>query len=446
VKKERPHILLVNPWIHDFAAYDFWAKPLGLLTLAAILRCHGFSISYIDCTDRFHPKAPPSDSGARMGRGPYPKSPIPKPAGLEKIPRTYSRYGIEPAWFRQDLTACGRPDLILVTSLMTYWYPGVQETIAAIREIHGETPVVLGGIYASLCMHHAERVCGADEVLPGAGEGQILALAGRYTGLKTTPRFMEQDLDSLPYPAFDLLPRLAYIPLLTSRGCPFDCAYCAAKFLMPRRRTRTPQNVVAEITHWHRSRGVIDFAFYDDALLADPEKHALPMLEMIIRHGLPVRFHTPNALHIGEISKASADLMFRAGFKTIRLGLETAAFDKRAKLDRKVTASQFQEAVEHLKQAGFERNQIGAYLLTGLPGQRLGSVAASIQTVNKVGITPILAHYSPIPHTRLWDQAVVASRFDIAADPVFTNNALLPCRREDFSWAELSRLKQLIKA
>ncbi|MGI9568270.1 MAG: B12-binding domain-containing radical SAM protein, partial [Desulfobulbia bacterium] len=55
--KNAPHALLVNPWIHDFAAYDFWAKPLGLLTLAALLRRHGYIVSYIDCLDRFHPRA-----------------------------------------------------------------------------------------------------------------------------------------------------------------------------------------------------------------------------------------------------------------------------------------------------------------------------------------------------------------------------------------------------
>ena len=51
-----PHILLVNPWVHDFAAYDFWANPLGLLTLGGILREHGARISYLNCLDRFHPK------------------------------------------------------------------------------------------------------------------------------------------------------------------------------------------------------------------------------------------------------------------------------------------------------------------------------------------------------------------------------------------------------
>ena len=62
VKPNKPSILLVNPWIHDFAAYDFWAKPLGLLSIASILREHGFNVSYIDCLDRFHPNAPANQS------------------------------------------------------------------------------------------------------------------------------------------------------------------------------------------------------------------------------------------------------------------------------------------------------------------------------------------------------------------------------------------------
>ena len=122
---QAPHILLVNPWIHDFAAYDFWAKPYGLLSLAAVLRDHGLRVSYIDCLDRFHPKARPGDPRARHGRGPYRKQSIDHPRGLEGIERTYSRYGIDPEWLREDLRELDAPDLILVTSLMTYWYPAL---------------------------------------------------------------------------------------------------------------------------------------------------------------------------------------------------------------------------------------------------------------------------------------------------------------------------------
>jgi hypothetical protein len=49
MKETSFNILLINPWIYDFAAYDFWAKPLGFLYLAALLRKNGFFIHYIDC-------------------------------------------------------------------------------------------------------------------------------------------------------------------------------------------------------------------------------------------------------------------------------------------------------------------------------------------------------------------------------------------------------------
>jgi hypothetical protein len=161
MKRDVPHILLVNPWIHDFAAYDFWAKPMGLLSIAALMRSHGVSVSYIDCLNRFHPKSHPSDPSARYGRGPYLKTRISKPAALKDIPRYFSRYGISPQWFREELLAQDMPDLIMVTSLMTYWYPGVQESIKHIKSIFSKTPIVLGGIYARLCTEHAQKCSGA---------------------------------------------------------------------------------------------------------------------------------------------------------------------------------------------------------------------------------------------------------------------------------------------
>ena len=441
----KPRILLVNPWIHDFAAYDFWAKPLGLLQLAGILRQHGLPVSYIDCLDRFHPCAPPSDPLARSGRGPYRKTPIPKPAGLEDVPRTFSRYGIKRAWFRESLAKTGKPDLILVTSLMTYWYPGVQETISELKDALPDVPVVLGGVYATLCREHAGKHSGADQVAGGPGEEGLLDLVRAFTGFDVAPRFDPDHLDSFPYPAFQLQSRITYVPLMMSRGCPFACAYCASRFLNPVQMQRSPGSVAAEIEFWHKKEGVVDFAFYDDALLVDSPRQIIPVLRMIEKQGLAIRFHTPNALHVREINQEVAGLMFRTGFKTIRLGLETAAFAQRGTLDSKVTADEFIRAVNYLKAAGFTREQVGAYLLWGLPGQAPGEVAASIAMVKECGITPVIAHYTPIPHTDLWPKAVASSRYDLEADPVFTNNAVMPCRKEPFAWDVINRLKGLTR-
>ncbi|MBW2657577.1 MAG: B12-binding domain-containing radical SAM protein, partial [Deltaproteobacteria bacterium] len=65
------------------------------------------------------------------------------------------------------------------------------------------------------------------------------------------------------------------MPLMTSRGCPYACAYCASRFLNPMRMVRSPANVMAEIEFWHRKEGVVDFAFYDDALLVNSKKQIL---------------------------------------------------------------------------------------------------------------------------------------------------------------------------
>jgi radical SAM superfamily enzyme YgiQ (UPF0313 family) len=442
----RPHILFINPWIHDFAAYDFWAKPLGLLTLAALIRQHDFEVSYIDCLDRFHPRTSRTDPSVRFGRGPYRKRLLRKPAGLEDVPRRFSRYGIEPDWLLEDLKRIGTPDLIMSTSLMTYWYPGVQETIETLRRVFPKVPVVLGGIYASLCRSHAAESTGADEVCTGPAEPQLAGIIRRHTGATLVPKLDPLVLDTYPYPALDLQTLIAYAPLLTSRGCPFRCAYCASSILEPRRLLRSPPAVVSEIAHWHHRHGVVDFVLYDDAFLVDAERHAIPILEKIVASGLPVRFHTPNAVHIRGIDPLTARLMFKAGFETLRLGLETADFDHRNHLDNKVRAHEFQAAVNCLKRAGFSTDQVGVYLLAGLPGQKAASVAESIRFVKRSGLKPIVAQYTPIPQTPMWPQAVASSRYDLEADPVFTNNAVFPCRKEPFSWRWVAELKALAQS
>jgi radical SAM superfamily enzyme YgiQ (UPF0313 family) len=270
-------------------------------------------------------------------------------------------------------------------------------------------------------------------------------LVARYTGWSPAPRFDSHDLDSLPWPVLDLNHHLAHVPLMTSRGCPFQCAYCASHRLQPRLLHRSPASVVAEIVHWHNNHGVRDFAFYDDALLVDAQRHVVPLLEGVMEAGVKVRFHTPNAVHIREITRSLARLMFQAGFHTIRLGLETTAFERRQEMDRKVTEAEFLKAVGHFKAAGFAPSQVGAYLLAGLPGQDFTAVEASIAVVKQAGITPVIAHYTPIPHTPMWAAAVAASRYDLEADPIYTNNAIFPCQSASFSWEVLTRLKNLAR-
>jgi radical SAM superfamily enzyme YgiQ (UPF0313 family) len=451
-----PHILCVNPWIHDFAAFDFWAKPLGLFSIAAILREKGLKVSYIDCLDRFHPKESKKIKIFWDGRGPFRKTQIKLPHELEPkkletekleaielktIGKKYSRYGIKPEWFIADLKKTENPDIIFVTSLMTYWASGVKETIEIIKKIFPDIPIVLGGIYATLNFEHAKRYTRADLVIKGAGEQQLKKIIKDFTGFEMEESKISDDLNRLPYPALDLQNKIAYAPILTSRGCPFSCDYCASSYLEPKFRQRSPENVFKEIIHWHNNHQIKNFAFYDDALLMNAKSCVFPLFEKIISSKLDIWFHTPNAMHIKAITKQAADLMFKAGFKTIRLGLETTDFSNKRNHDVKVVKNDFYQAIDNLKTAGFNKNQIGAYLLCGLPEQNLDEVEISMRLVAKTGITPVLAYYTPIPHTPMWNRAVKHSKLGLHEHPVFTNNTLFPCINSSVDLKRISRLK-----
>lgn len=448
MKTDPPHILCVNPWVHDFAAYDFWARPLGLFTIAAILRQNRVRVSFLDCMNRFHPRRTKRVKVCWDGRGPFDKTHIPLPRALEEHigekNGNFTRYGALKEWIEQDLQVMDRPDLILVTSLMTYWATGVAEIIDLLKKVFPDVPVVLGGIYATLCEAHARKYSGADQVITGPAEPVLANLVETYTGFTLNDIPDPAKLDTTPFAALDLQKTLAYAPILTSRGCPFSCEYCASSFLELRFRRRSPENVFQEICHWHNNFQVKNFAFYDDALLINPEKYAFPLFERIIDERLDIFFHTPNALHIREISAKAAELMFKAGVKTIRLGLETTDFSSR-RHDVKVKQNEFLTAVDHLRTAGFEKDQLGAYLLCGLPGQDLDEVEVSISLVKGLGVTPVLAYYTPIPHTPMWEDAVKNARFDITAHPALTNNSLFPCVRLQQDLDRISQLKKMVK-
>lgn len=438
-----PTILLINPWIYDFAAYDLWIKPIGLLSIADLLKKNGVGTYFIDCLTSDHPSMTENPnlkqpSHKVTGQGHFYKKEIPKPKTLKSIIRKYSRYGILPSVFDNELNSIPPPQAVLITSMMTYWYPGVFEVIKKVKSIYPRIPILLGGVYVTLCPHHARLNSGANRIFVGHCNRKFFKTLEDITGRPLNL----PDVDFFTYPDYELMLSKNYIPLLSSRGCPYRCSYCASALLYPNFRQCNPQSIVNVIEYWVQKAGTLDFVFYDDALLINSKKHFVPMMQEVLERALPVRFHVPNGLHIRNIDHTVAELMMRTGFKTLRLGLESVDPQLQKKTGYKVTAKEFINAATALKDVGFTSKEVGVYVFAGLPKQTFQSAYDTIRFVQDQNFRPLVAEYSPIPGTPLWKEAVACSPFPITEEPLFHNNTLLPCQWEKFTLDDLNFLKQ----
>ncbi len=441
------NVLLINPWIYDFTAYDFWLKPLGLLYVAALLEARpGVRLSFIDCLDRFHPGLGRTARGKSDGRGPFPKQEVPKPALLAGVPRRYSRYGIPVRLFEEELARVPRPDAVLVTCTMTYWYPGVQAVVDIVRRRFGSVPVVLGGIYAALCPEHARAHSGADVVAAGPAETSLPAALGRVLGDGFGAAPWPAGFEALPRPAFGRLRDRAWLPVLSSRGCPFRCTFCASSLLADRFERRPPASVAAEIAAHHDLFGTRHFAFYDDALLLDKERHAVPLLEMIAAAHRPVRLHAPNGLHQREIDGPLARLFRAAGLTSLYLSLESSDESLLRERTPKTVPGDLPRALAALADAGYDRRDIGVYLIMGLPGQGVAGVEESIRYVRSLGATPRVAFFSPIPGTAEWEALARRGVVTGATDPLLHNKIAFAYLKGDFTAAEFEGVGKVLAA
>ncbi len=424
------NLLLINPWIYDFAAYNLWSVPLGLYRCAEYLSLFDVSIKYIDCLEAYIPK--------RFGAGKYNYEVVEKPDCLSPLNRHYKRYGIGIDEFHKSLTNAGFIDAVLITSSMAYWYPGVQQSIELIRESKGDVPVILGGLYPKLYTEHASSFSGADALCLGRAEDALQVIIKTFG-------FKLKQIRQTPIPYYDMgLHKHSYAALLTSTGCPFRCSYCASSIINGGYQRRNFIEVIEEIKGLSK-RGISDIAFYDDALLYDAESHIKPILREVIRRKLPLRFHTPNGLHARFIDEEVSMLMKRSGFKTIRIGFETLDSERQSMTGGKTTVEDLHRALHSLRSAGFADEDIGVYLMYGLPGQDLEEVREGVEYLKRQRVIIKLTEFSPIRGTKAWQELINCGIISDNLDPIMTNNTVFTELLSGIDSECLSKLRLEVK-
>jgi hypothetical protein len=419
-----PRILLVNPPIYDFAAYDFWLKPYGMLSAAGNLRGKA-DFKLFDYLDRMHPftvRQKELDSD-QWGRGRFHFEKIPNPACLEAIPRYFRRFGLPRNIFEEFLSREDSFDFVFIQTTMTYWYKGVEEVIEDVRKIWPQIKIVLGGNYVTLCGSHAEK-SGADFLV----QTNELEPLWKYLGISP-------DLDQ---PAlWEVYEKLKVGVLKLTEGCPFKCTYCSVPKVYSQFKTRPLEHSLAELELLCRL-GIENIAFYDDALLFEHQKVLVPFLNEVIKRNIKVNFHSPNALNARFITSQLAELMVQAGFKTFYLGFESASQQWQKRTGSKVLSDELAQAVQYLTSAGAEPSNITAYQILGHPHIDIQQLETSMHFVNSLGIRGMLADFSPIPGT---PDGEYCRRWVDMDEPLMHNKTAFPIIFLGFD--ETNRLKDL---
>ncbi len=252
-----------------------------------------------------------------------------------------------------------------------------------VKEINPNCLTILGGPHASVFYDHALEKANIDIAVIGEGEktfpellkklmadeslNQVKGIAFKKDGeiLLTPPREPIEDLDSIPFPAWDLIDFKRYSKetsmniychstpwavIFTSRGCPFHCAYCHNIF-GKRTRFRSPENVIAEIELLTQKYGVKEIQIVDDIFNLDLAR-AKRVCDLIVERGIKIKIAFPNGLRGDMMDKEFVQKLKRAGCYSITYAVETASLRLQKLIHKNLDLEKLKQVIEWTFKAG----------------------------------------------------------------------------------------------
>ncbi|HUI30182.1 MAG TPA: B12-binding domain-containing radical SAM protein [Candidatus Acidoferrales bacterium] len=397
---KRKTALLISPPLYDTQYWAEWSQPYGLLRIAALLKKYQYKrIELFDFLETGEDRKVanyrinPNDRYSEQGR-PIKTEPVKITKNGETLKLLWRHFG--KSWEELEMWLNEKgfdkrhpPTEIYISAVMSYWWEAVRDLTIRLKNRFGDRPkIILGGIYPSIAPEHAARMTKADIIVDGE---------------------VEEANDLWPDISFYEKPQ-TYGIVTPSRGCPFNCSYCAQLKINAGNRAvrfRDPKDIVAEMSHKYDEYGIRDFAFYADFLLWDFGNNLTRVLERIISEKLPFRLYAPEGLDTKFLSSSQhlCDLLKESNFQKIYLPVESIDDGYLKILNRRhVKLEHYVKAVKMVQKAGFTlRNlDVNSFVLYGLPGEKIDNVVKTAMFVSEMvgSIIPML--YSPVPSTTLY--------------------------------------------
>jgi anaerobic magnesium-protoporphyrin IX monomethyl ester cyclase len=374
-------ITLIHPPQHT----DYPQPPLGLALIAAILEKQGYPVSIVDANT--------------------------------------------PGYSMENIsTAVADADVVGITAMT----PTIGEALKIakqVKQVRPDVKLVIGGPHVTLMP--GETLSSSpyvDVVTRGEADETVVDLM-RAFGAKTPleniagisfikqgkiihnpDRGMVMDMDALPYPAYHLLPLTTYRPhpphgmyhpfaaMVTSRGCPYRCAYCSKPVFGSKFRAQSAERVVAEMEYLNKKFGVREIAFYDDSFTIDKTR-VHNIAEKILEKGLKIAWTCETRVNL--VDKELLRHMKQAGCYAIAYGIETAAPEIMKVIQKDITLEQVEKAVKAHHDVGL---QVVGYFMLGSPGETPETIMQTVNFAKKLKVD--FAQFSittPFPATELYD-------------------------------------------
>jgi radical SAM superfamily enzyme YgiQ (UPF0313 family) len=302
----------------------------------------------------------------------------------------------------------------------------VRHLAAHIKEISPGSRVVLGGPLATIEGADFLRFPEIDITVAGEGEIPALALAQyfcrsqgaieeipgvsfRQEGgiFRNPPAPFIENLDALPWPDYSLLGGVKYsFHIVSGRGCPYHCSFCFQAVHGSRYRTRSPENVVGEITANLEKYSVSAFEIVDDTFVADPGRAAeiaRLLIEYRKRAPRPFVFYCEGRVNVLNSHPELVPLLREAGMVRMQIGIESGDPDTLKKYHKGFTVEEVEEAITLLARENIP-SICGNFILGG-PGESEDSFRRSLDLAKKLlhlapGILELSSSFlSPYPAT-----------------------------------------------
>lgn len=316
--------------------------------------------------------------------------------------------------------------------------PLTEALIRRIKTAYPDVPVIAGGPEASHFWHRYIQNPDIDYIVIGEGEKTMVdlldALEGRGSVADVrgiawrgddgkavkTPDQDIVDIDSIPWPARHLLPLRSYIDnrpstdvpaatILTSRACPFSCAFCSTIHIWGRKwRGRSAVDVVDEMEFLVRTYGVKEIRIQDDNFCVD-RKRVHRICDLILERGLDIRLHVDPGVMSMLADRDLLTKLRRVGMVSLNMQLETGSEKTQAYVNKKIDLDHMRAMVRCSHELGMA---VTTNIILGFPYETKADMEESVRTAIGIGFDNIGFNWlDPRENTRVWHDFIAAGIF-----------------------------------